>query len=405
MVVYSVLITVTYRSTSAMLPLLFFAVGLGTAMIALHIDAHHLAIRSILTALGCLCSAEMLHSLTTLSSNRAMLSNFGLMTVLGTTHIVTLLLVERYELPSLKNERFRVEFWGAFRMLLNPRYVGTPREVPHLDRRPLYLHHSPWWPFSPRIKISPRWASVLSHLTSLIIIYGAQHLLDHYCSGLPLSDFHPRKKYLLRRLNDVTGREIGIRAALAVAHFFTAWAHLNICHSALAALFIGVGIDTPDTWPPLFGPIADAYSLRRFWSRFWHQIAYRPYVGLARLAVDNTLRLRRDTVAYKTLVMFLVFSLSGASHAIVAASSGVRCGYWADIHIMLLEFCGIVIEEVLAFVLVFSGCDRFLSSRKTRMCCGFIWVFLFRFWSLPKLYFPQLKWDCLPVGNNVVYLN
>lgn len=388
-----------------MLPFILFAAGFGTGQLGLHVPAHHLAIRSVLAALVCLCAYGILSNLTTLSSSRAMLSMFGLMTALATTHVATLLLVERYELPSLKNGHRRVDIRGAFKMMLNPRYVGTPRELPHLDRQPAYLHDKAWWPFPPRPKTSPRWAFVLTQLAHVVLIYGALRLVEHFFSGLSLSDFHPKKKYLLRRLVDVTTREVGIRAVLAVTHFFTAWARLHILHSVFAALFVGTGIDTPDVWPSLFGPVSEAYSLRRFWSRFWHRLVYRPYVGLARLAIDTMLRLRQDTAAYRISVMFLVFSLSGSLHAIVTASSGVRCGYWADIHIMLLEFYGIALEEAMAFVLVSSGWIRFLGGRKTRMCCGFIWVFLFRFWSLPKLYFPQLKWNCLPLADKTIYVN
>ena len=30
--------------------------------------------------------------------------------------------------------------------------------------------------------------------------------------------------------------------------------------------------DRPEEWPPLFGSISEAYTLRRFWGVFWHKL-------------------------------------------------------------------------------------------------------------------------------------
>lgn len=48
---------------------------------------------------------------------------------------------------------------------------------------------------------------------------------------------------------------------------------LTAAHNLLAALLVSVlQWDGPDEWPALFGSITEAYSLRRFWGRFWHRL-------------------------------------------------------------------------------------------------------------------------------------
>lgn len=43
-----------------------------------------------------------------------------------------------------------------------------------------------------------------------------------------------------------------------------------------AALSVGVGASRPEDWPPMFGSPTNAYSVRRFWSKTWHQVLRVP---------------------------------------------------------------------------------------------------------------------------------
>jgi hypothetical protein len=36
-------------------------------------------------------------------------------------------------------------------------------------------------------------------------------------------------------------------------------------HRTLSIIFVGSGFLRPDAWPPLFGSVWDAYTLRKFW--------------------------------------------------------------------------------------------------------------------------------------------
>ncbi|KAI6106359.1 membrane bound O-acyl transferase family-domain-containing protein [Pisolithus thermaeus] len=48
---------------------------------------------------------------------------------------------------------------------------------------------------------------------------------------------------------------------------------LNWMHSALAVVAVGTTLHEPQSWPPPFGKWKDAYTVRRFWGRTWHQFS------------------------------------------------------------------------------------------------------------------------------------
>jgi hypothetical protein len=347
---------------------LYFIPGFGVWTAVLHV--RRLPIRLCLSAIGCLCAWKALAALTNLSSNAPLLSNVGLLMALGVPHAITLSLIERYELPALQAGQRRVDILSRL------------------------------WPlrhiFPSKVTCNPRWSFVLGRLASVLIVYAAQRIVDYFFPILKFSDFHPAKTSLLRRIQHVTTREIAIRILFAIWHPFTSWSRLRVCHDGFAALSVGMGITGPDEWPYLFGSVKEAYSLRRYWSRFWHRNVYRPYTGLAHLVTGRLFRLRRGSLAYGFMVMFIVFGISGVAHAAVTANTGARCGYWADVHIMMLNFCGIVLEEAVGWVAASTGWDQLLNYHMRR-CIGYIWVFSFMFWSTPKLYFPTQRWKCVPL--------
>ncbi|KAK3402304.1 hypothetical protein B0T20DRAFT_331755, partial [Sordaria brevicollis] len=90
--------------------------------------------------------------------------------------------------------------------------------------------------------------------------------------GLHLSrwDFGPDKQGLLPLL---TKRDLALRFLMSYQWVWDTYILLTAAHNLLAALFVSVlQWDRPDEWPALFGSITEAYSLRRFWGRFWHRL-------------------------------------------------------------------------------------------------------------------------------------
>lgn len=365
-------------------PLIWFVALYTCAVIGL--QTTRLKARWLFVMLGSFFTYQTLLSLTDVANAPGM-STFGPLAVIGTAHMITLLLIERYELPNIKSGKQHFDIIGAIEILANGRYIGTTREVPGLRRWP--AGGEPmirrWLPAS--LRNSPKWAFVIDRLLAVILIAAIEHLLP----GLPIrnSDLHPRKTFLIRRLADVNLREVWLRGLMASEFVISSWLKFNMEYQGFAAISVGLGWHTPDKWPRLFGDFSELYSVRNLWSRFWHRLVYRPYGGMARLLLDKIPGLKRRSPVYWALLSFLVFSISGFVHAIVTAAMGCRCGWWADLQFYLLQFGGILFEEAVDYVT-----QGGLSSRKW---LGHIWLFLFLSWSVPKLYLPHWKWNCVPL--------
>ncbi|KAI0093148.1 hypothetical protein BDY19DRAFT_410980 [Irpex rosettiformis] len=56
-----------------------------------------------------------------------------------------------------------------------------------------------------------------------------------------------------------------------LARLITAWGMFNIPYDWLSLACVATGIHEPKDWPDTFGNWSDAYTVRRFWSRSWHQ--------------------------------------------------------------------------------------------------------------------------------------
>ncbi|KAK3369343.1 hypothetical protein B0T24DRAFT_632411 [Lasiosphaeria ovina] len=49
----------------------------------------------------------------------------------------------------------------------------------------------------------------------------------------------------------------------------------------VAAVGVGLGLSEPEDWPPLFGSLADCYTVGNVWGRFWHQYIRQPSLGVS----------------------------------------------------------------------------------------------------------------------------
>ncbi|XXH02666.1 hypothetical protein Hte_009048 [Hypoxylon texense] len=88
---------------------------------------------------------------------------------------------------------------------------------------------------------------------------------------------------------------------------------IGVAHAAGGAATVLLGACEPWEWPPVFGALGDAWSVRQLWSTAYHQILRRPLqqpgIRLARL-----LGLKKGTLASRYLQLYLAFFLSFGTH-------------------------------------------------------------------------------------------
>jgi hypothetical protein len=150
---------------------------------------------------------------------------------------------------SKVNQRpFKERVQWTLRLYSNPRGIGWAHEPTHLPPRP-----------SPS---TPRWKFVFSRILSAIGCFcgiGVIYVADASNPGLTTPGMLLTEAPLHWRALGVTCFGLGGVFALS---------GLN---SILSAVVVGCGYSAPERWPRLFGSPLQIWSVRRFWSRFWHQ--------------------------------------------------------------------------------------------------------------------------------------
>jgi hypothetical protein len=220
------------------------------------------------------------------------------------------------------------------------------------------------------------------------------------------ADFDATRQTFFRRLvffdeqYPITMRETSLRAIIACFWAMAPYVRLDAAHCVLSLVFVVVlRADPPEKWPPLYGDLRKAYSLRRFWGHFWHRLVVVPYGNVGKLLAMWCLGFPPGSQPYKLVVACTIFVLSGGVHAVVACRLGGH--YWyLDIWWFFLNFL-VVTAEGLVYFKVFKKADKsdghyaimrsaFLNHGTTRKFLGFAWVYLFFFWSVPKWQYPKV---------------
>ncbi|KAL4922576.1 membrane bound O-acyl transferase family-domain-containing protein [Aspergillus aurantiobrunneus] len=223
-----------------------------------------------------------------------------------------------------------------------------------------------------------------------------------------IDEFGPAHQRYFRRLPllpgtaapavGVTLRETLLRCAFIIWWLLSAAGLLDATHAAISLVAVSLlHFDEPSEWPDLFGSPSLAYTIRRFWSKFWHQIVRRTYTNYGKCVSRNLLRLTPCSLLDRIVVILVTFFLSGVSHAAVSWLLGDRCGWALDIWWFCVNFVAGFLEAgavlMLRVVLTRIGkghlLERLGGSAWGRVL-GFIWVFAFMFWSIPKWQYPKL---------------
>jgi hypothetical protein len=148
--------------------------------------------------------------------------------------------------------------------------------------------------FSPRIHISKKSDSstescpdtctpsrgrfVAMQTVKIMFATATYNLLRQYFRlNTVVTDFAPPRHHLFRRLSQVTPREAVIRLHLTTEDLAQGYLLLTIAHTAASIFGCVILWQSPGEWPPLFGSLGDAYTVRRFYSRFWQYVCGLPH--------------------------------------------------------------------------------------------------------------------------------
>ncbi|KAH8833327.1 membrane bound O-acyl transferase family-domain-containing protein [Flagelloscypha sp. PMI_526] len=170
----------------------------------------------------------------------------------------------------------------------------------------------------------------------------------------------------------------------------------NLSSAGAVALFIS----TPEYWPPLFGKWTDAWSLRRFWGRVWHQVLRRRLQSNA-IALARALGFEKGTQMSAYTQLYAVFLGSGIIHFLCDYSLfrqwtyigfGIYFPASQSLIFFAMQAVGITIEDcTLALYRQISkpgdsaaaGGGRGTKWMSLEIAFGYIWVLGFLMLTLP----------------------
>jgi hypothetical protein len=333
---------------------------------------------------------------------------FSLFIIIYLSHISCVLCVEKYVLPKKPGIGF--DWIGGYKMLFNARWIGTNRQAPDIKVPPgrkfvcdivsEQLHKENSRDLSKTFRTTlclPRTIFVLNCVLSLACMLAAEQtyryfymdILPYYIDALNMMDFLPIKETYFRRIGSVTFRETVIRVWIVTVFIWNSVCTYNTIYKILAMIFVGTGLDEPEDWPPLFGDIREATSIRNFWAKFWHRLVYRSYSSYGIWITKNVLRLPHSSFIGKLFINLYVFSMSGIVHALAIRQVQYSCGYWEEIRFYVLNFFAILLETI-----VLAGFSKVTKGYKVNSTVsktiGYSWVFMFLFWVQPKTQYPKL---------------
>ncbi|KAF3126353.1 hypothetical protein TWF594_001162 [Orbilia oligospora] len=151
--------------------------------------------------------------------------------------------------------------------------------------------------------------------------------------------------------------------------------------SMMAVAAVLVGMSRPEDWPPVLGPVQEAYSLRRFWAKTWHQL-FRNIFEKYGLGLVDLLGLEPRSAKAHNITRFLAFFISGLIHAIPISGMPFPRGLPKDKNIPYRgsdQMVFFVLHAILCFVEEqFSIFYRALRgdgpSRNFERVLGHVWV-------------------------------
>ena len=274
-------------------------------------------------------------------------SLLGFFILLWVSHIVKLLVLDRAVSPQ--------DWRMTYQILFDFRGIGTEKQdeafshdtldiamtAPN-EKQEVYDHTS----FSKSshhhgIFLLTRLASAVTILLLNHAYTVAYSLLLH----LSYADFHDSKQRYIRRIRIITARETVIRSWLVFHLVWSSWAMFTATHDMLAFAHVAIGIDEPRDWPRLYGSVFEAYSIRRFWGKFWHRLVQRSYGAYGSLLSQKMLTSPPGSSADRICVNISVFLISGIVHASITVQLGFKCGYWEDLAFFVMCYAALLVEE------------------------------------------------------------
>ncbi|KAH7014665.1 membrane bound O-acyl transferase family-domain-containing protein [Macrophomina phaseolina] len=279
------------------------------------------------------------------------------------------------------------KLWWSAELLTTTRGVGWNWRVPG----------------TPKAASRARAAFVFDRGVRWVAMYGSVWLAERICAGILDEWAQLPDGWTKRGLLALTHNTAFLYVFVVLLLALTVYTHFAMLTLPAALLCVGIGIGParwrqPEAWPATFGSLAEAYSLRRFWSHCWHQQVRRT-LGVPAAFVLSILPAPLRTSSRLPARLFrryfgllLAFLLSGAFHtvghsAVLRARRGsgdddAQLRVWGEMPFFLAQGVGIMLEDLLCHML---GVDDRRDVGRARRLVGYIVTAAWYGWTRVQL--------------------
>ncbi|PYH51889.1 wax synthase family protein [Aspergillus niger CBS 101883] len=277
---------------------------------------------------------------------------------------------------------------SAFALLQSTRGIGTPWQVKNIPSHPLVLRAKP--PSRGQF-IRRQLAIAIWEVLALILVLTslATHNVQdddgsYICgSGREFQLADSSMKQLLGRIT-VTFL-FGFPGSLLF---------LDAMYRMASLISVAARMTTIASWPPEFGSLADTYTVRGFWGKFWHQNLRWSYTGVSTAITCRILGLPKPSLIERYLNLTIVFILSGLMHVFTNVASGIEGGNTGAMLFFIAQAGAIMFEDAVQhFWAILSRGEKNTAAETPvwQRCVGFMWVFCWLAATFPWWWYPIIR--------------
>jgi hypothetical protein len=218
-------------------------------------------------------------------------------------------------------------------------------------------------------------------------------LFDQWLGSLnvTLDDFSPA----MQGLSSLAYRDLVIRGVISTHWIWSTYLHLTAAHDLCTVLFVSVlGWSEKSDWPPLYGSVTEAYSLRRFWGIFWHRLHVAPFAAYTPSLLDHR-KNQRYSILKKMLRSLWVFLLSAGCHSLVNLVLYRQIIILTEVRFFLYNWAACLLETILGQAITGTWLDirsrgRDCLLHHVRRGVGYISVLAFFLCTVPAWQYPLM---------------
>ncbi|OQE86072.1 hypothetical protein PENNAL_c0022G07444 [Penicillium nalgiovense] len=222
----------------------------------------------------------------------------------------------------------------AVRLVTCARAINTPRQVKNVPAFPEYYTKRdpkviPRGPFLVRETAIAVWQFLALDIFSVLALRQAMNEQDKGSSG----QWNIQGRALLEQAIQ------SLIAWLVVSRIL-----LSFYYRVASIVFVSLG-DSPSNSPPMIGRMADIYTLRNYWGKFWHQMLRLPLTSTSNFLARDILGLPRSSFVERYTNVFIVFFFSGVIHVVLDSLRNVSPWEFGTMSFFLSFVVGYMIED------------------------------------------------------------